>query len=183
MAATPPVCDFNAPAPDFELIGTDGRRYRRDAVRGPKGLLVMFICNHCPFVKAVLDKIVRDAAELKVQGIGSVAISSNDPSDYPEDSFDNMKALASRMRFPFAYLWDESQEVARAYGAVCTPDFFGYNASLGLQYRGRLDDSGRSPKPDAPRELFNAMAQVARTGKGPAEQTSSIGCSIKWKNG
>ena len=183
MAATPPVCDFNAPAPDFELIGTDGRRYRRDAVRGPKGLLVMFICNHCPFVKAVLDKIVRDAAELKAQGIGSVAISSNDPSDYPEDSFDNMKALASRMRFPFAYLWDESQEVARAYGAVCTPDFFGYNASLGLQYRGRLDDSGRSPKPDAPRELFNAMAHVARTGKGPAEQTSSIGCSIKWKNG
>jgi peroxiredoxin len=183
MAATPPVCDFNAPAPDFELIGTDGRRFRRDAVRGPKGLLVMFICNHCPFVKAVLDKIVRDAAELKAQGIGSVAISSNDPSDYPEDSFDNMKAVASRMRFPFPYLWDESQEVARAYGAVCTPDFFGYNASLGLQYRGRLDDSGRSPKPDAPRELFDAMVQIARTGKGPAEQTSSIGCSIKWKNG
>jgi peroxiredoxin len=183
MAATPPVCDFDAPAPDFELIGTDGRRYGRDAVRGPKGLLVMFICNHCPFVKAVLDKIVRDAAELKVQGIGSVAISSNDPRDYPEDSFDNMKAVASRMRFPFPYLWDESQEIARAYGAVCTPDFFGYNAGLGLQYRGRLDDSGRSPKPDAPRELFNAMLQVSRTGKGPAEQTASIGCSIKWKNG
>jgi peroxiredoxin len=181
MAETPPVCDFNAPAPDFELIGTDGRRYRRDAVRGPNGLLVMFICNHCPFVKAVLDKIVRDAAELKAQGIGSVAISSNDPADYPEDSFDNMKAVASRMHFPFPYLWDESQEIARAYGAVCTPDFFGYNAGLGLQYRGRLDDSGRSPKPDAPRELFNAMSQVARTGKGPAQQTSSIGCSIKWK--
>ena len=183
MAETPPVCDFNAPAPDFELIGTDGRRYRRDAVRGPNGLLVMFICNHCPFVKAVLDKIARDAAELKTQGIGSVAISSNDPSDYPEDSFDNMKAVASRMRFPFPYLWDESQEVARAFGAVCTPDFFGYNSKLGLQYRGRLDDSGRSPKPDAPRELFDAMLQVARTGKGPAQQTSSIGCSIKWKNG
>jgi len=183
VAETPPVCDFNAPAPDFELIGTDGRRYRRDAVRGPNGLLVMFICNHCPFVKAVLDKIARDAAELKTQGIGSVAISSNDPSDYPEDSFDNMKAVASRMRFPFPYLWDESQEVARAFGAVCTPDFFGYNSKLGLQYRGRLDDSGRSPKPDAPRELFDAMLQVARTGKGPAQQTSSIGCSIKWKNG
>ena len=182
MAATPPVCDFNAPAPDFELIGTDGRRYRRDAVRGPNGLLVMFICNHCPFVKAVLDKIVRDAAELRTQGVGSVAISSNDPSDYPEDSFDNMKAVASRMRFPFPYLWDESQEVARAFGAVCAPDFFGYNSKLGLQYRGRLDDSGRSPKPDAPRELFDAMLQVARTGKGPAQQTSSIGCSIKWKN-
>ena len=181
MAATPPVCDFNTPAPDFELIGTDGRRYGRDAVRGPKGLLVMFICNHCPFVKAVLDKIVRDATELKAQGIGAVAISSNDPTDYPEDSFDNMKAVASRMRFPFPYLWDESQEVARAYGAVCTPDFFGYNAELGLQYRGRLDDSGRSPKADAPRELFNAMLQVAGTGKGPAQQTSSIGCSIKWR--
>jgi len=183
VAATPPVCDFNAPAPDFELIGTDGRRYRRDAVRGPNGLLVMFICNHCPFVKAVLDKIVRDAVELETQGIGSVAISSNDPTDYPEDSFDNMKAVASRMRFPFPYLWDESQQVARAFGAVCTPDFFGYNSKLGLQYRGRLDDSGRSPKPDAPRELFDAMLQVARTGKGPAQQTSSIGCSIKWKNG
>ena len=183
MAETPPVCDFNAPAPDFELIGTDGRRYRRDTVRGPNGLLVMFICNHCPFVKAVLDKIVRDAAELETQGIGSVAISSNDPTDYPEDSFDNMKAVASRMRFPFPYLWDESQQVARAFGAVCTPDFFGYNSKLGLQYRGRLDDSGRSPKPDAPRELFDAMLQVARTGKGPAQQTSSIGCSIKWKNG
>jgi len=182
VAETPPVCDFNAPAPDFELIGTDGRRYRRDAVRGPNGLLVMFICNHCPFVKAVLDKIVRDAAELKTQGIGSVAISSNDPTDYPEDSFDNMKAVASRMRFPFPYLWDESQEVARAFGAVCTPDFFGYNSKLGLQYRGRLDDSGRSPKPDAPRELFDAMLQVVRTSKGPAQQTSSIGCSIKWKN-
>jgi len=181
VAATPPVCDFNAPAPDFELMGTDGRRYRRDAVRGPNGLLVMFICNHCPFVKAVLDKIVRDATELKAQGVGSVAISSNDPTDYPEDSFDNMKAVASRMRFPFPYLWDESQEVARAFGAVCTPDFFGYNSKLGLQYRGRLDDSGRSPKPDAPRELFDAMLQVARTGKGPEEQTSSIGCSIKWK--
>ena len=181
MAATPPVCDFNAPAPDFELMGTDGRRYRRDAVRGPNGLLVMFICNHCPFVKAVLDKIVRDATELKAQGVGSVAISSNDPTNYPEDSFDNMKAVASRMRFPFPYLWDESQEVARAFGAVCTPDFFGYNSKLGLQYRGRLDDSGRSPKPDAPRELFDAMLQVARTGKGPEEQTSSIGCSIKWK--
>jgi peroxiredoxin len=181
VAATPPVCDFNAPAPDFELMGTDGRRYRRDAVRGPNGLLVMFICNHCPFVKAVLDKIVRDATELKTQGIGSVAISSNDPTDYPEDSFDNMKAVASRMRFPFPYLWDESQEVARAFGAVCTPDFFGYNSKLGLQYRGRLDDSGRSPKPDAPRELFDAMLQVARSGKGPEQQTSSIGCSIKWR--
>jgi peroxiredoxin len=181
MAATPPVCDFGASAPDFDLPATDGRRYRRDAIVGPNGLLVMFICNHCPFVKAVLDKMVRDANELKSHGIGSVAISSNDPKDYPEDSFDNMKALAERMRFPFPYLWDETQEVARAYGAVCTPDFFGYNGKLALQYRGRLDDSGRSPKPGAARELFDAMVQVARTGQGPREQTASIGCSIKWR--
>jgi peroxiredoxin len=183
MAATPRVCDFGAPAPDFDLPATDDRPYRRDALAGPKGLLVMFICNHCPFVKAVLDKIVRDAGELKSHGVGSVAICSNDPADYPEDSFENMKTLAERMRFPFPYLWDETQEVAKAYGAVCTPDFFGYNGKLELQYRGRLDDSGRSPKADAPRELFDAMVQVARTGHGPAAQTPSIGCSIKWRDG
>jgi peroxiredoxin len=181
MAATPPVCDFGFPAPDFDLPATDGKRYTRDRLAGPNGLLVMFICNHCPFVKAVLDKIVRDAAELKAHGIGSVAISSNDPADYPEDSFDNMRAVAQRLRFPFPYLWDESQAVAKAYGAVCTPDFFGFNAKLELQYRGRLDDSGRSPKPGAPRELHNAMLEIARTGKGPANQTASIGCSIKWR--
>jgi peroxiredoxin len=181
MAAIPPVCDFGASAPDFELPGTDGRTYRRDQLAGPNGLLVMFICNHCPYVKAVIDKIVRDATELKSHGIGSVAISSNDPVDYPEDSFENMKAVAGRLKFPFPYLFDESQEIARAYGAVCTPDFFGYNGKLELQYRGRLDDSGRSVKPDAPRELYNAMLQVARTGKGPENQTASMGCSIKWK--
>ncbi|HXX86729.1 MAG TPA: thioredoxin family protein [Casimicrobiaceae bacterium] len=181
MAATPPVCDFGFPAPDFDLPATDGKRYARNAVAGPNGLLVMFICNHCPYVKAVLDKLVRDASELKTHGIGSVAICSNDPADYPEDSFDNMRALAQRMRFPFPYLWDESQAVAMAYGAVCTPDFFGFNSKLQLQYRGRLDDSGRSPKPDAPRELYKAMVEVARTGKGPANQTASIGCSIKWR--
>jgi peroxiredoxin len=182
MAAIPPVCDFGAPAPDFDLPATDGRRYRRDALAGPSGLLVMFICNHCPYVKAVLDKIVRDASELKSHGIGSVAVCSNDPTDFPEDSFDNMKALAERMRFPFPYLWDETQAVAKAYGAVCTPDFFGYNGKLALQYRGRLDDSGRSSKPNGARELFDAMMQVARTGQGPREQTASIGCSIKWRS-
>jgi peroxiredoxin len=181
MAANLPVSDLGAPAPDFELPGTDGRRYRRDQLAGANGLLVMFICNHCPYVKAVIDKIVRDAIELKSQGIGVVAISSNDPTDYPEDSFENMKTVAARLKFPFPYLFDETQEVAKAYGAVCTPDFFGYNGKLALQYRGRLDDSGRSVKPDAPRELYNAMAQVARTGKGPESQTASIGCSIKWK--
>jgi peroxiredoxin len=183
MAAIPPTLDLGAHAPDFDLPATDGRRYARDQLAGPGGLLVMFICNHCPYVKAVIDKIVRDAAELKRHGVGAVAISSNDPTDYPEDSFENMKALATRLSFPFPYLRDETQEVAKAYGAVCTPDFFGYNGKLELQYRGRLDDSGRSPKPDAPRELFEAMVQVARTGKGPEKQTPSIGCSIKWRNG
>jgi peroxiredoxin len=181
MAGSSSDTKLGSPAPDFELPATDGRRHTRDALAGPNGLLVMFICNHCPFVKAVLDKLVRDAAELRTHGVGSVAISSNDVVTYPEDSFDNMKALADRMRFPFPYLWDETQDVAKAYGAVCTPDFFGYNRKLELQYRGRLDDSGRASKPDAPRELFNAMLQVARTGRGPATQTPSIGCSIKWK--
>ncbi|HEY7904094.1 MAG: thioredoxin family protein [Burkholderiales bacterium] len=182
MAAAPPVCNFGWPASDFDLVGTDGRRYRRDAVRGDSGLLVMFICNHCPYVKAVLDKLVRDAGELRAHGIGSAAICSNDAADYPEDSFDNMKVLAARMRFPFPYLRDETQAVARAYGAVCTPDFFGFNGALELQYRGRLDDAGRAAKPDAPRELYDAMLLVARTGRGPAQQSASIGCSIKWRD-
>jgi len=181
MAISTTPGDFGRSAPDFNLPGTDGRRYTRDAVRGPNGLLVMFICNHCPYVKAVLDKIVRDATELAGHGVGSVAICSNDAADYPEDSFDNMKALAERLRFPFPYLWDEGQQVARDYGAVCTPDFFGFNGGLSLQYRGRIDDAGRLPKPDATRELFDAMVQIARTGLGPATQAASIGCSIKWR--
>jgi peroxiredoxin len=179
--ATPPLCDFGWRAVDFDLPATDGKRYRLAQVQGPKGLLVMFICNHCPYVKAVMDRIVRDCNELEEQGIGSVAISANDPIDYPEDSFDNMKRVAEKLRFPFPYLWDESQQVARAYDAVCTPDFFGFNQKLELQYRGRLDASRTSPVPDARRDLFEAMVQVAKTGKGPAEQISSMGCSIKWK--
>ena len=179
--ATAAVCIFDTPAPDFDLPATDGRRYSRDALAGANGLLVMFICNHCPYVKAVLDKLVRDATDLKSLGIGTAAICSNDAGDYPEDSFDNMKALAERLRFPFPYLWDKTQSVAKAFGAVCTPDFFGYNSKLLLQYRGRLDDSGRAVSTDAPRELFEAMLQVSRTGRGPERQTASIGCSIKWK--
>jgi hypothetical protein len=141
----------------------------------------MFICNHCPYVKAVIDKIVADARELAALGVGSIAIMSNDPAEYPEDSFENMKSEAVRRGFPFPYVLDATQEVARAYDAVCTPDFFGFNAASELQYRGRLDDSGRSPKPGGKRELFEAMAEIARTGKGPAVQNPSIGCSIKWK--
>ena len=177
-----PVCEFDKPAVDFALPGVDGRTWTLQNCRGEKGLLVMFICNHCPYVKAVRDRIVRDARDLLALGVRSVAIMSNDPADYPEDSFENMQRVAREYDFPFPYLWDESQEVARAYGAVCTPDFFGYNASLGLQYRGRLDASRKeAAPPDARRDLYEAMGQVARTGRGPREQIPSIGCSIKWR--
>jgi len=168
-------------APHFELLGVDGRRYSAVTARGDKGLLVMFICNHCPYVKAVIDKIVRNSKELASHGIGAIAISSNDPADYPDDSFDNMKAFAARHGMTIPYVFDESQAVAKAYGAVCTPDFFGFDRNLTLAYRGRLDSSGRSPDPAAPRELFPAMVEIARTGKGPATQHASIGCSIKWR--
>lgn len=182
VSLTTPLCDFGWSAPDFVLPGVDGKSHSLSSCRGPKGLLVMFICNHCPYVKAVLPRLLRDCRELAVLGIGSVAIMANDPADYPEDSWDNMQRIATEMQFPFPYLLDESQAVAKAYGAVCTPDFFGFDASLGLQYRGRLDASGKQPAPvDARRELFEAMRQVAETGRGPAEQTPSIGCSIKWR--
>jgi peroxiredoxin len=176
-----PVCDFGLPAPDFRLQNVDGKTLTLDDVRGKNGLLVMFICNHCPYVKAVRDRLIRDARELKEHGINSVAIMSNDPTDYPEDSFDNMKRVAAELNFPFPYLYDETQTVARAYGAVCTPDFFGYNKDLKLQYRGRLDASRKDPVPDARRDLFEAMKQVAETGLGPKDQVPSMGCSIKWK--
>ena len=168
-------------APDFDLPGVDGKRHDLVAVRGPNGLVVMFLCNHCPYVKAVIDRIVRDCKELSAQGVGSVAVMSNDPTEYPEDSFENMKRIAREKGFAFPYLLDETQDVARAYGAACTPDFFGFNAGLELQYRGRLDASRRDAVPNARRELFEAMLQIASTGIGPKEQIASIGCSIKWK--
>jgi peroxiredoxin len=177
-----PVCDFGRPAPDFRLKGVDGKTWTLNEARGINGLLVMFICNHCPYVKSVRDRIIRDARELKDHGINSVAIMSNDPTDYAEDSFDNMKTVAQELKFPFPYLYDETQDVAKAYGAVCTPDFFGYNKDLELQYRGRLDESRKDPVPDARRDLFEAMKQVAQTGQGPKDQIPSMGCSIKWKN-
>lgn len=182
MAAIPPVCDFDRKAADFDLPGTDGRRWRLSDVAGPRGTLIMFICNHCPYVLAVMDRIIRDARDLRSLGIGIAAISSNDPVAYPEDDFNSMRRMASDRGFFFPYLFDESQDVARAYGAACTPDFFGYNATLGLQYRGRLDASGRQPgPPDARRDLYEAMKLIADTGRGPVEQVSSMGCSIKWK--
>jgi peroxiredoxin len=181
MGATPPICHFGWKAVDFSLPGTDGRTYALKDAAGPKGTLIAFICNHCPYVKAVIGKLVRDAAELKTLGIGTVAISSNDAASYPEDSFDKMKDFARQHRFGFPYLYDQSQDVARAFGAVCTPDFFGFNAKGELQYRGRLDASGRSAAEGGHRELFEAMKQISETGEGPREQTASIGCSIKWR--
>jgi peroxiredoxin len=182
MAAQSDPLTPGARAPDFRLPGVDGKVWTRDACAGPNGLLVMFICNHCPYVQAVIDRIVRDARDLVPLGIGVAAISANDVVAYPEDAFDKMGDMARRHAFPFPYLYDEAQDVARAYGAVCTPDFFGFNARLELQYRGRIDASGRNPAPaDARRELFEAMKLIAATGKGPAEQFPSIGCSIKWR--
>ena len=178
-----PVCSFGEKATHFELPGTDGKNWSIGDCCGENGLLVMFISNHCPYVKAVREKMVRDTNELAGLGIGSVAIMPNDTVSYPDDSLDNMKRVARQFAFPFPYLIDESQEVARAYGAVCTPDFFGYNANLELQYRGRLDAAGARPDADdEPRELFEAMRQVAETGEGPAQQVPSMGCSIKWRS-
>ncbi len=181
MAETP-VCEFGWNAVDFSLKGTDGKTYSLADLRGPKGTLVMFICNHCPYVKAVIGRIVDEANALKPHGINAVAIMSNDTDRYPEDGFDNMKRFAQENGFPFPYLLDDSQEVARAYGAVCTPDFFGFNADLCLQYRGRLDASKTHLLPDAPRELYHAMVRIADTGQGPADQIPSMGCSIKWRD-
>lgn len=183
MAVETPICDFGWKAPDFALPGVDGRSWRLADIKGERGVLVMFICNHCPYVRSVIDRIVRDAKELQAMGVGVAAISSNDAATYPEDSFDNMKRVAAREGFTFPYLYDESQAVAGAYGAVCTPEFFGFDAELGLQYRGRLDASRKEAGPvDLRRDLFLAMRQVAETGKGPAEQVPSMGCSIKWKD-
>jgi peroxiredoxin len=181
VSLQPPICDFGWKARGFDLLGVDGKRYTLENTKGPNGLLVMFICNHCPYVKSVRDRIVRDARELLQYGVHSVAIMSNDPADYPEDSFGNMKAVAREFDFPFPYVWDETQQVAKDYGAVCTPDFFGFNAALELQYRGRLDASRKEAVAGAPRELFNAMVHVAQTGQGPKEQIASMGCSIKWR--
>jgi peroxiredoxin len=182
MAEETPICDFGWKAPSFTLPATDGKTYSLEKLRGPNGTLVMFICNHCPYVQAVIDRIVRDVDELRTLGINAVAISSNDVTHYPDDSFDNMRRFAQAHRFSFPYLYDESQAVARAYDAVCTPDFFGFNADLELQYRGRLDASRKQAAPDnVRRDLFEAMKEIAATGQGPREQTPSIGCSIKWK--
>ncbi|HHC29937.1 MAG TPA: thioredoxin family protein [Rhodobacterales bacterium] len=183
MAAIPPVCDFGAPIKDFALPEpATGKTVTLADVKGENGTLVMFICNHCPYVLAVIDRIVRDTEALQALGIGVVAISSNDVETYPEDAPDLMVKMAEENGFAFPYLYDESQAVARDYDAICTPDFFGYNAAGELQYRGRLDASRKEAGPaDLRRDLFEAMKQVAETGKGPEAQVASMGCSIKWK--
>ena len=175
-----PICEFDLPAIDFRLKGVDDQYYDLNSLKGENGLLIMFICNHCPYVKSIISRIIRDTSELKQAGINSVGIMSNDQTEYEEDSFENMKKMALSNNFPFPYLVDETQEVARAFGAVCTPDFFGYNNKLGLQYRGRLDESRKESVDGANRELFEAMKQISRTGRGPDHQIPSMGCSIKW---
>jgi peroxiredoxin len=176
------ICDFGWKARDFALKGVDGKTYSLTAVRGSKGTLVVFICNHCPYVKASIGRIVAEANALREIGIGTIGIMPNDTESYAEDSFDNMKMFAAKHRFTFPYVIDETREVARTYGAQCTPDFFGFNAQDELQYRGRLDASRMTPVASARRDLFEAMKQVVETGRGPNEQISSMGCSIKWRH-
>src|ERR1700680_3217514 len=176
------ICPFGWKARDFALKGTDGKTYSLADVRGPKGMLVVFICNHCPYVKTSIGRIVVEAKALREIGIGTIAIMPNDTATYREDSFDNMKVFAAKHGFTFPYVIDETQDVARAYDAQCTPDFFGFNAQDELQYRGRLDGSRMTPVANARRDLFEAMKQVAETGHGPVEQMPSMGCSIKWKD-
>jgi peroxiredoxin len=176
------ICTFGSRAREFALKGIDGKTYSLSDVRGAKGTLVIFICNHCPYVKSGIGRIVQEAGALSEIGVGIIAIMPNDTATYREDSFDNMKAFAASHGFTFPYVIDETQEVARAYGAQCTPDFFGFNARDELQYRGRLDASRTTPIPNVRRDLFEAMKQVAEKGCGPVEQIPSMGCSIKWKD-
>ena len=176
-----PVCEFGWKAKDFNLLSTDGSHWSPSKALGEKGLVIMFICNHCPYVKAVIKDVVEDCKNLEKFGVKAVAISSNDTVNYPEDSFENMIKFSKEHNFIFPYLYDETQNVAKSYNAVCTPDFFGFNSNLELQYRGRIRELKKlKPVRDDESDLFNAMKQIAETGKGPKEQIPSLGCSIKW---
>ena len=182
MPVQTPICDFGKKALPFELKSTDNKIISLDDIKGENGTLIMFICNHCPYVRAVTKEMVKDCNELKKIGINSVAICSNDFINYPEDSFDNMIKFSKDNQFNFPYLHDETQEVAKLYGAVCTPDFFGFDKDLGLQFRGRLRElKNFIPVKDGESDLLKAMKQIAKTGKGPQDQIPSAGCSIKWK--
>ena len=183
MPIQTPICDFGQKAQDFKLKSTENKLITLDDIKGENGTLIMFICNHCPYVKAVTKDIVEDCTELKKFGINSVAICANDAENYPEDSFENMIVFAKKNRFTFPYLNDDTQEIAKIYNAVCTPDFFGYNKNLELQYRGRLRElKNLIPVRSGDSELLTAMKQIAETGKGPQKQIPSAGCGIKWKN-
>ena len=180
---TTPICEYGQNAYDFSLSCTNNKIWTLDRLKGERGLLIFFICNHCPFVKAIIPKLVKVTNTLIDHGINSVGIMSNDINDYPEDSFENMDKIAKKNKFSFPYLYDETQEIAKKYGAVCTPDFFGYNTSLELQYRGRLDATRMSEtSDDLEPELLDAMVEIAQTGQGPVSQNPSVGCSIKWKS-
>ena len=178
-----PVCNFGWQAPDFDLPGVDGGRHTLQSAAGPNGLLVMFICNHCPYVKSILSRLVEDCKALQARGIGVIAIMSNDPEDYPEDSWPEMVRISKQLKFSFPYVLDETQSVAKSYDAVCTPDFFGFNSDLKLQYRGRFDASRKDAAPEgSKRELLEGMTLIAQTNHGPLDQTPSMGCSIKWRS-
>ena len=182
MLTQTPICDFGKKAVQFKLKSTEGKIISLEDLKGENGTLIMFICNHCPYVKAITKDIVEDCNELKKLGINSIAISSNDSTNYPEDSFENMIKFAKKNEFSFPYLIDETQEIAKAYDAVCTPDFFGYNKDLELQYRGRSRElKNLIPIRDGESDLYKAMKQIAETNNGPKDQIPSAGCSIKWK--
>jgi peroxiredoxin len=183
MPIQTPICDFGQKAHDFKLKSTENKIISLNDVKGENGTLIMFICNHCPYVKAVTKDIVEDCKKLRELGFNSVAICANDAENYPEDSFENMIEFAKKNNFNFPYLMDETQEIAKTFDAVCTPDFFGYNKDLELQYRGRLRElKNLTPIRNGDSDLYNAMKQIADTGKGPEKQIPSAGCSIKWKN-
>jgi len=176
-----PICDFGKNAKNFQLNSTDNKIVSLNDVKGQNGTLIMFICNHCPYVKAVIEDIVEDCAKLKNFGVNSVAISSNDTTTHPEDSFDNMIIFSKNYKFNFPYLFDETQQTAKNYDAICTPDFFGYNSNLELEYRGRIRElKNLKPVRNGDSDLYNAMKQISKSGKGPYQQISSLGCSIKW---
>jgi len=176
-----PICDYGKKADFFELKSTENKLINLNDIKGKNGTLIMFICNHCPYVKAVIDDIVNDCKNLEKEEIKSVAIMSNDQKNYPEDSFENMVSFSKKYKFNFPYLVDETQKIAKTYGAVCTPDFFGYNTNLELQYRGRIRElKDLKPVKNNDSDLIKAMRLIAKTGKGPENQIPSMGCSIKW---
>ena len=178
-----PICDFGKTAENFQLKSTENKVITLNEVKGENGTLIMFICNHCPYVKAVIKDIVEDCKKLETNGIKSLAICSNDVKNYPEDSFDNMVKFSKNNNFNFPYHFDETQEIAKKYDAVCTPDFFGYNKNLELQYRGRMRElKDLKPVVDGDSDLYKAMKQIAETGNGPKDQIPSMGCNIKWIN-